>query len=567
MNILKVLSITVKGFKNQMEEVTFELGDFTKITADNAQGKTTLGEAITWILHGSNLMGNDKSDSALLNQFSEEMYGAIKFETETGLHELTRVKKSSVSLKLDGIKITQTQLEESLISRKLFLSVFNPNYFPSLSSSDGRALLIKVLPKINSEEIINSLDGQLSKVLVKENLSDTNSTLKKLRITLTDLEKKINFIQGGLESKKTMLEGLIIPEAVSFDETVLNSLQAELEDMGKDKPQLLDNSSYIQEKAKLDKELALLGKGETVELEDIRELELKYASYMGQVKALDNQLEEILDMGNVCYTCNQPITEDHKDELCCSTVDKLQETKEIAEKVKKQIEDTVSRNKAKEVQYNKEIETRRTDLRQKLSALASQDIEKENRKIIDEHEVKVSAKRMEVKSKINEIKSRKDASDKANYERQYALKMKEDLQKKISQDEENFKSLNNIKVSTNIKVLAIQAYNTKYVEVLTKSIQQHLDKVSIVIQEVSKEGELKECFELYYEGKEYKLLSNSEKIRTGLEIGKLVMDSLNISLPTFIDNAESITEYPTPKGQVIEASVVKGVKGLQIIKL
>ena len=58
-------------------------------------------------------------------------------------------------------------------------------------------------------------------------------------------------------------------------------------------------------------------------------------------------------------------------------------------------------------------------------------------------------------------------------------------------------------------------------------------------------------------------LSNSERIKAGLEIANLIINQIGMNIPIFIDNAESITEYIAPDTQVIDVRVVDG-KGLEV---
>jgi DNA repair protein SbcC/Rad50 len=93
------------------------------------------------------------------------------------------------------------------------------------------------------------------------------------------------------------------------------------------------------------------------------------------------------------------------------------------------------------------------------------------------------------------------------------------------------------------------------------TVNQYFDRASLKLYEVVKStGELKNTFKLMYDGKPFIVLSRSEKLKAGLEIGNLFMNILGLEFPTFFDNAESVSIYQKPKGQLLEATKVKGQK-------
>jgi len=71
-------------------------------------------------------------------------------------------------------------------------------------------------------------------------------------------------------------------------------------------------------------------------------------------------------------------------------------------------------------------------------------------------------------------------------------------------------------------------------------------------------GEIKDTFKFTYDGKDYRWLSTSERIKAGLEVAMLLKRLTGLIYPTFIDNAESInTSFVQPEGQKIFAFVRK----------
>ena len=68
-------------------------------------------------------------------------------------------------------------------------------------------------------------------------------------------------------------------------------------------------------------------------------------------------------------------------------------------------------------------------------------------------------------------------------------------------------------------------------------------------------------YKIFYDGKEFNVLSLSEKIRATLEISNLINKLVGLNAPTFIDNSESITHYNREfDNQIILAKVVENQK-------
>lgn len=104
---------------------------------------------------------------------------------------------------------------------------------------------------------------------------------------------------------------------------------------------------------------------------------------------------------------------------------------------------------------------------------------------------------------------------------------------------------------------AIQ-YMAKRIELMLGGLK--MGSTEIVLTELVKTtGEIKDCFRFSYEGKDYKCLSLSEKVRAGLEAAVLIQRLSGRNYPIFIDNGESICTFGKIRisSQTVIARVVK----------
>lgn len=145
------------------------------------------------------------------------------------------------------------------------------------------------------------------------------------------------------------------------------------------------------------------------------------------------------------------------------------------------------------------------------------------------------------------------------------LMQKEEAKKKLKEVEEDIElaeqKINEVKTL----IEYAKTFNSKKLELEAAEINKYLNKVSLQLWKiVQSTGEIKDDFKILYDGKEFGILSYSERIKAGLEIANLIMGLTDIKLPIFIDNAESITEYTAPNTQIIEARVKEGVKAIEV---
>lgn len=111
--------------------------------------------------------------------------------------------------------------------------------------------------------------------------------------------------------------------------------------------------------------------------------------------------------------------------------------------------------------------------------------------------------------------------------------------------------------------LDIQNRDLKYIKDFYKkyliSIEDKVNKIlpnteinlitsKIEVNKITNEEEMvdKEIFDIYYNGRSLKNCSMAETIKCGIEIADILVLKSGICLPTFIDNAESITSFPMP---------------------
>ncbi|MBP1309208.1 DNA repair exonuclease SbcCD ATPase subunit [Paenibacillus sp. 1182] len=262
----------------------------------------------------------------------------------------------------------------------------------------------------------------------------------------------------------------------------------------------------------------------------------------------------------------------------------IKKSKEEDEKKRKQFEECRTkaiqninnRLKAISVEVNsianaeKAFEVNKNSLIKSLQAemhnLGVDKLEAENSRIEREFNSQVSIEKTKLQSELKVLQKQKEEVFAHEAERKALQKSADERLKDLQVREKEMNEYIEMEQIIRNKIYCIKEFNAKKIEILTRKIKKHLKNVEIRLQRpVESTGLLKDCFEIYYEGKELKICSNSEIIRAGLEISNMVSSLSNVKFPVFVDNGESITSYEDPGFQTIEVRVVKD-KPLTMIK-
>lgn len=137
-----------------------------------------------------------------------------------------------------------------------------------------------------------------------------------------------------------------------------------------------------------------------------------------------------------------------------------------------------------------------------------------------------------LQNKITDIRKEKAKIDAYNVE----LKLKkEQYEANVLEKEKLLKEIDKSQANISLyksQIAACNQYTAYKVEHLSNIMHTHLKNVTIELQKIVKStGELKDCFEIRYKNKPFKVLSTSEKIRAGLEIANLIINLTDFHFP------------------------------------
>ena len=192
-----ITGMTISGFKSYAEPTEIEFGNPTLITGGNGRGKSSIADAIAFVVTGLPFFG-ERGIDRLHSEQNSDLYLSMRFTDETGAaHELTRSRqKGRMSITYDGYEIRQHDLTDLFGEKDVFLSIFNPLYFIEELGDDGKKLLERYLPEISQSAILEQLGEETRTILQGETILSPEAYLKKRREEIRDLEQSITYLTG-----------------------------------------------------------------------------------------------------------------------------------------------------------------------------------------------------------------------------------------------------------------------------------------------------------------------------------------------------------------------------------
>ena len=542
-----IKSMVLKNFKNHKNlSITFD-NKRTIIYGDNGAGKTSIGEAITWCLTGANLFGTENITNKLITIGKGEMAVTLVIEKDGKEYEITRSKKKNeIEITINGVKSTQIDLYTQFIQDKdVFFTIFNPLYFTNLAPRDAKAILYKVLPEVSNEEVFKELPPEVAEVLKKNGFNNANTFIEKQREILKDWEEGLLKSQGNIEILKEILNAKI-PEMKTFDETQLKTLESQLLELQKN------------QNVEIEKELAILKeqyKNPQIEkpiLKDTTVLQKTREELLQEYKKIQQQIKNLKPQYITCTNCGHKIDVTAKEKQLLLA--KLQEIKEKGTKIAAELKAAIEENEKIKKEFEEKVNKYRKVLETKIKRLENTLNTNANKEQTQQIMQQIERLRFEEREVISHNESVKAL-----------FRQKEEAKKKLKEVEEDIKlaeqQINEVKTL----IEYAKAFNAKKLELEAAEINKYLNKVSLQLWKiVQSTGEIKDDFKILYDGKEFNILSYSERIKAGLEIANLIMGLTNTKFPIFVDNAESITAYTAPDTQIIETRVKEGTKKLEV---
>lgn len=595
----EISSLKVSGFKCFAEERSFSFGPMNAIFGHNAQGKSTIADAISYAITGVSFFGSNRMDR--LRAPGKNISVELQIVDGEGQpHCLIRNRVGdNTDVFWDGQPIAAKDLNTVFAERDLFLAVFNPLYLIEVLGNKGRDLFERYMPEVPHEKVMEQLSEHNQNILAQNPFLSPEALVKQTRESIRELESTLTYCQGQQDLLRSQREqsGVLLADRQKELQDCRVRIQ-ELESIrttgfdGSDlKERLADlyslHEEYVREQASLPQTDDLDAKfRDLTQKRAKREADVYHSQYAQALADTQKQINELgmelarhrhilagLQPGIRCPMCYQTVTQETlpalKDEfeatirrICAQGKElsgQLDELHGLDEKAREVFEAFRAQDIAMCNLELADIELRR---QQAVDAVRAEN-ERRQQKI---SEIREEIQNIELDLETGRLSSEEMVELECFKERAKALEaeievlteqqgssMGADVAPGISAEEINAEI-----VKKNELLTALSSYIAERV----RQRFDHLDlnRVSISLYEVSKTtGEVRDVFKFNYEDRPYVILSLSEKIKAGLEVSELLKKIAGINYPVFIDNGESVPviDNVRPSGQTFISQVVK----------
>lgn len=642
MKDIKIKKLALENFKCH-KSLTLELnGRNASVYGDNAAGKTSIYDALTWLLFGKDSKGNGEKNIEIkpLNENGEIRDHLAETAVEAVLlvdgEEITlrRTLKEIWTTKrghseqtydgntseyyIDGVpvkKYTFSDKVNELVSEDTFRMLTSVSHFADgITWQDRRAVLFKVAA-VAPDEAIMATDprfmplamsmGKLSVEDYKKKLTAekrgfvTDKTEIPARIS--ECQKTIEDVQGldfgkaqvelaNLTAKRERLEAelLSIEHDTASDKKRMEIREAQLE------LSALDNENKAYRASQIAGAPDIAGpRNNLSRLQSQRKAkELAISAEKSYVEGLDREISEARErwiavngesfIASACPTCGQALPAQKIKEATDNF--EAQKAKRLRE-----IEQTANASKGAKAAAEARVETATQEL-----AVLDSEITKATDAItaaesnvipvqdMDGYAERKAAVEARVKSLEGELADMAQSTAGIKSELQSkigALNAEAEKQRSILSNkmllEYSTSRIAELQESARKSAAALEAadnmlylieeytrYKTQYVE---DSINSMFRVAKFRLFREQANGGVEDRCDVVYDGIPYINLNNGAKINVGIDIINTLSTAYGVSVPLFVDNAESVTRLEHSNNQIIRLVVSEEDKELRIV--
>ena len=251
MNI-KIKKIHIENFK-KFNVFDIEFGNVTKVSGQNAVGKTSIVDAFMWCLFDKNSRGETKFQIRPLdcngNQIDHvEIKVVLTLEVDGREVVLQKVQKQNWvkkrgtltetlqgnvnSFEVDGIPKKEKDYKEyieSIVNEDLFKLITNPQAFVSKKWQDQRKELMKFAPDVDNEDVIATNPKVLQELSLALSVHNPEDLQTKAKKALSEYKKQQTEIPARIDEVRKSMTDIDVAEL----ELQRNDLKRQIEEIEK----------------------------------------------------------------------------------------------------------------------------------------------------------------------------------------------------------------------------------------------------------------------------------------------------------------------------------------------
>jgi DNA repair exonuclease SbcCD ATPase subunit len=538
-------SMKLQNFKCfHSKEITFT--PRTEIRGDNGVGKTTIYDAVLWVLFGQDssgrkdfsprpIAGGGDTMAEVVLEVGGEPLSLRKVMREKWTRKRGQATEEFTGYEydhyVDDIPVKKGDYEKKiseLCDFKTFQLLTDVYAFARLHWREKRQIITKLLKDIDLHQAFEDHPELLGRdlIMLKEQLKniqkETNRELQGIPYRIDELAKTEKPARSlkSLEIEKKKIEAEL--QGYTSDEPILTRLELQ-----RSKENTLQNTLK-----RLQIELDRIQKDIDAKSKDIESLR----------KQLREEKSQAIVVGTTCPTCNQTLPPEMVEEVRVKEEAKKQEKISEIVKMGKRAKDELIELQARGQELVNEISRTKQELQ-------------ETQETIQELEKKLSLLNINRAAPLREQLEQIEREIAKYHAYQDTQKRIEDLKVKEKQLAETYEDCTK-------KIIAIEQVEAKMAQIVEENISSQFRFVKFKLFERQINGALVDTCEITKDGVPYQNLSHSEQIKAGLDIIRTLQDMYDLRVFVFVDNAEAITEIPEMPCQTIKLVVDDKAKNL-----
>ena len=614
MRKIEIKRISIKNFKG-IREMAVPFFESTEISGKNASGKTTIFDALTWVLFNKDSDDNEKFAIRPLNADGTTVDGVeievtVLFEVDGKEIELHKTQKQNWVKKrgtetavfqgnvneyeVDGYPKGEKEYKEvvsGLIDEGLFKILTNPMYFPNMKWQEQRAMLMSFLTDKPDAELareIGGLDDLIPELEKAPSTEDIRNKYAKALKGLKERQKEIPVRIDELEATKVIVDVDALKAEKAEIVQIVAKTKAEEEEAEKQMRSLkaVKDDIYDLKLAAHEIERSVSDRNReakyTADVEN-RKLEMAKENARTEIKRAQNIRDEYethvhnIEKGlklakgkeftgaTSCPTCGRPFDKEH-----------LEEAKErFAVKKQAEIENLESSLKEAKTELNK-ANKRFNDAVKKsnemaelhpITPIALEDYTKLPEWLEIKEQVKAKEDLLATEESV--VWQIENFSNIRRSHEARVVEINAELAKAdaMSRIDDRISELRNElaevgqKVSDQERMLyLLEQFIQKKLDLMSEEVNGKFDGVEWSLFEKQINGGVKETCVCTVNGVPYGSVNSGHKIVAGLQIIKALQRRFGVMAPIFVDNAESINRVNVPvmDNQMIYLTVTDG---------
>ena len=583
--IKKIHLENFKCFKNQ----TFEFGQFTNISGENGSGKTTIADAISWVLfnkmsdgrtpekirpHDSDGQDIDYVDIVVELSLIVDGNDFIVKKTQSQIWTTPRGKSEAEyggnknSFEVNGVPMTEKNYKakiEEIVNEEVFRFASNVSAFMQLDTKKRRSKLLEMAGGITSSDVVkenaelSGIEELLARYSYEEALAMTNKEIKEQKQKLHDIPIRIDELEKSkAEGDTEMLRIKATNLRAQIEGITANSKEAEIAKLEAEKMRMIAEveKNFRAEKTKLENALyeakdmhtslkrKLDNKNDEADM-----LNRKKASTERELKELRDEYMRIQNQewkgSTVCPTCGQKLPQESIQTAMQQFEDnnkrKLREMTSQGNKMHDSITEAInkiSQIETEVVDLTIEVDKALIPLREAEKAIASL-----AKKPVDTTEIDTRLESLcKTTNDTENIAELKAALSET--ERQIArIEANADIDNRISALDSERRTLSqDIANSERIKFL-LEEYSRKRVAMLTDEVNRNFEIVKWKLFENQINGGIAEVCNATVDGSILGGgLNTGHCVLAGFDICRTMQKVFGVNVPIIIDGAESLSE-------------------------